>query len=71
MSGDALTGAEIAAYLGRLWQRTVKVEGLARIPGGASRETYRFDAHDGEKTRRHLLRAATLVSRHTALPENP
>lgn len=35
---------EIAAYLTRLWGLPTTVEALARIPGGASRETYRFDA---------------------------
>ena len=32
------------------------VEGLARIPGGASRETYRFDAHADGETHRLILR---------------
>ena len=35
---------ELEAYLTRLWGKPATVEGLARIPGGASRETYRFDA---------------------------
>lgn len=57
MSGAAaLTGAEIEAYLGRLWQRAVRVEALVRIPGGASRETYSFDADDGERLHRLILR---------------
>ncbi|MBV8593513.1 MAG: phosphotransferase family protein [Caulobacteraceae bacterium] len=33
----------LADYLTRLNGRATKVEGLSRIPGGASRETYRFD----------------------------
>ena len=35
---------DLAAYLGALWGRPVEVSNLARIPGGASRETYSFDA---------------------------
>jgi aminoglycoside phosphotransferase (APT) family kinase protein len=34
----------LAAYLSRTAGEAVAVEGLARISGGASRETYRFDA---------------------------
>lgn len=34
----------LAAYLTRLWHAPVAIANLARIPGGASRETYRFDA---------------------------
>jgi aminoglycoside phosphotransferase (APT) family kinase protein len=34
----------LANYLAKLWGERVSVEGLSRIPGGASRETYRFDA---------------------------
>ena len=34
----------LGAYLGRTWGEPVQVEKLARISGGASRETYRFDA---------------------------
>jgi aminoglycoside phosphotransferase (APT) family kinase protein len=34
----------IATYLSRAWNEPVTVEKLARISGGASRETYRFDA---------------------------
>jgi aminoglycoside phosphotransferase (APT) family kinase protein len=41
----------IAAYLTRVRDRPTLVENLARISGGASRETYRFDAvfEDGER----------------------
>ncbi|MDB5433467.1 MAG: phosphotransferase family protein [Caulobacter sp.] len=35
---------QLTAYLTRIWDKPVIVEGLSRIPGGASRETYRFDA---------------------------
>jgi aminoglycoside phosphotransferase (APT) family kinase protein len=34
----------LAAYLSRAWSEPVSVAGLARISGGASRETWRFDA---------------------------
>jgi aminoglycoside phosphotransferase (APT) family kinase protein len=34
----------LGAYLSRAWGEPVAVEQLARISGGASRETYRFDA---------------------------
>jgi aminoglycoside phosphotransferase (APT) family kinase protein len=34
----------LGAYLARAWGEPVRVENLARISGGASRETYRFDA---------------------------
>ncbi len=42
---------QLGTYLERLWSRPVRVEELSRIPGGASRETYRFDAvfEDGER----------------------
>ena len=46
----------IADYLAASWQQPVRVEGLARIPGGASRETYRFDAIVGGETRPLILR---------------
>jgi aminoglycoside phosphotransferase (APT) family kinase protein len=36
--------AQLATYLSRSWGEPVTIEGLARISGGASRETYRFDA---------------------------
>ena len=34
----------LAGYLARIWGEPVQIEALARISGGASRETYRFDA---------------------------
>ena len=41
---------QLSSYLGRLWGRPVQVLDLTRIPGGASRETYRFDVDvDGER----------------------
>lgn len=39
-----LEAAAVEAYLTRLWGEPTSVEALVRIPGGASRETYRFDA---------------------------
>ncbi|WP_425229108.1 phosphotransferase family protein [Sphingomonas sp.] len=47
---------DLAAYLGRQWGAAVAVEGLARIPGGASRETWRFDAVVGNARRPLILR---------------
>ena len=35
---------QLGVYLTRIWDTPVGIEGLARISGGASRETYRFDA---------------------------
>ena len=42
MSGSL--SERLAAYLSRTWGEPVQVADLARISGGASRETYRFDA---------------------------
>ncbi|WP_241656470.1 phosphotransferase family protein [Sphingomonas oligophenolica] len=47
---------QIAAYLTRVWRVPVTIEHLARIPGGASRETYRFDATAGGRIRQLILR---------------
>ena len=47
---------DLAGYLGRLWNAPVGVEELSRIPGGASRETYRFDAVTGGERRGLILR---------------
>jgi aminoglycoside phosphotransferase (APT) family kinase protein len=42
-------GERLEAYLTRIWNRPVAVADLSRIPGGASRETYRFVARlDGD-----------------------
>ena len=35
---------QLERYLSKAWGGEVRVRDLARIPGGASRETYRFDA---------------------------
>ena len=43
MSGGSLA-ERLAAYLTRVWNEPVQIADLARISGGASRETYRFDA---------------------------
>jgi aminoglycoside phosphotransferase (APT) family kinase protein len=43
-------------YLSTLWGDAVTVRELARIPGGASRETYRFDAETGGRSRGLILR---------------
>ena len=49
-------GRRLEAYLSNLWDGTVKVRELSRIPGGASRETYRFDAEIGGVSRGLILR---------------
>lgn len=54
-SGEAL-GRRLEHYLGTHWGEAVTVRDLTRIPGGASRETYRFDAEVGGKTRGMILR---------------
>jgi len=46
----------LGAYLTRAWGEPVAVEKLARISGGASRETYRFDAVLGSGRRPLILR---------------
>jgi aminoglycoside phosphotransferase (APT) family kinase protein len=47
---------QIQTYLTRLWAAPVSVSNLARIPGGASRETYRFDATVDGSARALILR---------------
>lgn len=54
-SSEAL-GGRLEHYLGTHWGETVTVRDLTRIPGGASRETYRFDAEIGGKIRGMILR---------------
>lgn len=54
-AGEAL-GTRLEQYLARLWNAEVRVRNLARIPGGASRETYRFDADVNGKPRGLILR---------------
>jgi len=45
---------QLEAYLTRIWDKPTRVTDLSRIPGGASRETYRFDVDaDGES--KHLI----------------
>lgn len=51
-----MIGPRIEAYLSRLWNTPVVIRDLARIPGGASRETYRFDAFVNGERRRLILR---------------
>ena len=46
----------LETYLTRLWGAPAKVSGLSRIPGGASRETYRFDAQVDGQTKGLILR---------------
>jgi aminoglycoside phosphotransferase (APT) family kinase protein len=46
----------LAIYLTRHFGSPTLIEGLSRIPGGASRETYRFDAIVGGEVRPLILR---------------
>lgn len=46
----------LGAYLSDLRQEAVAVENLSRIPGGASRETYKFDAVTKTGSRGMILR---------------
>jgi aminoglycoside phosphotransferase (APT) family kinase protein len=46
----------IGTYLSRAWDEAVAIEALARISGGASRETYRFDAVTASGRRPLILR---------------
>ena len=56
MTGTPLVAGQVSAYLSRIWEMPVAVDGLARIPGGASRETYRFDATAAGTVHRLILR---------------
>ncbi|MFN3857952.1 MAG: phosphotransferase family protein [Caulobacter sp.] len=47
---------QLEAYLTRTGGRKATVTGLSRIPGGASRETYRFDVEVDGQTRGMILR---------------
>jgi aminoglycoside phosphotransferase (APT) family kinase protein len=53
---DALTAALCAYLSGKLGAPDLSVHDLARIPGGASRETYRFRARYGGAERKLILR---------------
>ncbi len=46
----------LQTYLSRHWGMAVEIAGLARIPGGASRETWRLDALVAGETRPLILR---------------
>lgn len=47
---------QLGAYLTRIWNQPARVTMISRIPGGASRETYRFDVETGGETRGLILR---------------
>lgn len=49
-------GEALATRLARAWGAPVAIEALARIPGGASRETWRFDAVVAGERRPLILR---------------
>jgi aminoglycoside phosphotransferase (APT) family kinase protein len=48
MSGPALDNARLAAAVGRRFGENVRIEHLRRLSGGASRETWAFDALLGD-----------------------
>jgi aminoglycoside phosphotransferase (APT) family kinase protein len=52
---DELTGALRDVVAGALGEPGVEVEGLRRLSGGASRETWSFDARRGDGTRSGLV----------------
>ena len=52
--------AGLETYLTDLWGAPTTVTNLSRIPGGASRETYRLDADTGGVTRDMILRRDAL-----------
>src|ERR1700704_2367892 len=54
-AGETL-GQLLERYLAEHWGNDVRVRDLSRIPGGASRETYRFDAEVGGEIRGMILR---------------
>ena len=54
-ASDSL-GARLEQLLSSLWNDKVQVQNLARIPGGASRETYRFDAETKGRVEGLILR---------------
>lgn len=56
MSNPPLQASQVAAYLSRIWDTPVDIANLSRIPGGASRETYRFDASADGVEHRLILR---------------
>lgn len=56
MTPEVTLGDALAAYLTRRWGEPVAVADLARIPGGASRETWRFDATVAGERRPLILR---------------
>lgn len=55
VTGGSL-GERLERFLSAHWNTTVRVKKLARIPGGASRETYRFDAEAEGKSHGLILR---------------
>ena len=48
--------SQLEAYLTRIWETPARVTMIARIPGGASRETYKFDVEVNGATRGLILR---------------
>src|ERR1700726_556085 len=48
--------AGLSRFLAAEWLPGARVSDLARIPGGASRETWRLKAHAGEASRGMIVR---------------
>jgi aminoglycoside phosphotransferase (APT) family kinase protein len=48
--------ADLGRFLAAKWRAGAEVSDVARIPGGASRETWRLKAHAGEETRGMIVR---------------
>ena len=62
---------QLTAYLTRTQGGPVAVENLARIPGGASRETYRYDVVVGGARKGFILRrdpVGSLIDTVTSSP---
>ena len=54
-SGDSLC-TRLEQFLSTLWNDKIRVHNLSRIPGGVSRETYRFDAQTNDGVQGLILR---------------
>src|SRR5450755_139143 len=54
-ASDSL-GRRLEQFLSSRWGNDVRIQNLARIPGGASRETYRFDAETKARVDGLILR---------------
>src|SRR5262245_28570229 len=55
-TADADLSHGLERYLSKFWDTAVSIRNLQRIPGGASRETYSFDAEARGTTHGLILR---------------